>query len=41
MRLWILQPREVYDLIDFAGVYRYDGERSELITGFAFEKPYR
>ncbi len=25
MRLWILQPREVYDLIDSAGVYRFDG----------------
>ena len=41
MRLWTVQPREVYNLIDSVGVYRCDGARSELITDFAFEKPYR
>ena len=41
MRLWTIQPREVYDLIDSTGVYRCDGAKSELITECDFEKPYR
>lgn len=41
MRLWTVQPREVYNLIASAGVYRCDGAKSELIMECDFERPYR
>ena len=41
MRLWTVQPREVYELVTSAGVYRCDGAKSELAAEFDFEKPYR
>ena len=41
MRLWTVQPSEVYDLILADGVYRCDSTKSILMHDFGFTAPYR
>ena len=41
MRLWTVQPNEVYEIILADGVYRCDSEKSECIKYMSFTAPYK
>lgn len=41
MRLWTVQPREVYDLITSTGIYSCDGAKADYLNALGNEAPYR
>ena len=41
MKLWTVQPEEVYELIQSTGVYRCDGAKCVMIEALETDVPYR